>query len=217
MNRPAQPANNRREEILQAAKRLFAERGFRETNLNELAEILGFKRQAIYYYFPSKDELLFELMGRAGRAVDEAQAALDRTLPAVEQLREVARIHVRELLHDADVFRIQFEEASRLEGERGEAIRQAQASYVHRVADIIRRAQADGDLVEMPPVAMALSILGMCNGVVTWFDPNGELSIDDVAEDIARLAVDGARRRDEKPTTARRTAVSKKPASTLRT
>jgi hypothetical protein len=41
----------RREQILQTAQKLFADKGFRETNLNYVATQLGFRRQAVYHYF----------------------------------------------------------------------------------------------------------------------------------------------------------------------
>jgi AcrR family transcriptional regulator len=57
---------DRREQILRAAQKLFADKGFRETNLNDVAVQLGFRRQAVYHYFPSKEDILYELIDRAG-------------------------------------------------------------------------------------------------------------------------------------------------------
>jgi AcrR family transcriptional regulator len=44
----------RREQILQAAQKLFVDQGFRETNLNDVATQLGLRRQAVYHYFPRR-------------------------------------------------------------------------------------------------------------------------------------------------------------------
>src|SRR5882762_8225935 len=96
---------DRREQILQAAQKLFAEQGFRETNLNDVAVQLGFRRQAVYHYFTSKDEILYELIGRAGRAVLESSEHLfDSDLAPDVALAEVVRNHVRQVLSDVDVF-----------------------------------------------------------------------------------------------------------------
>src|SRR5690349_14222822 len=59
----------RRRDILRAATKLFAEQGYRETNLNQIAVELGFRRQAVYHYFPAKDEILYELIAQAGDAM----------------------------------------------------------------------------------------------------------------------------------------------------
>src|SRR5713101_2106756 len=85
---------DRREQILQAARKLFADQGFRETNLNDVATQLGFRRQAVYHYFRSKDEILYELIDRAGQAmVAGAQPVLDAGLPPADTLAEVVRNH----------------------------------------------------------------------------------------------------------------------------
>jgi AcrR family transcriptional regulator len=62
-------SGGRREQILQAAQKLFAENGFRETNLNDVAIQLGFRRQAVYHYFRSKEDILYELIDRAGQSI----------------------------------------------------------------------------------------------------------------------------------------------------
>src|SRR5260370_3540661 len=105
----ASDGGDRREQILQAAQKLFADQGFRETNLGDVATQLGFRRQAVYHYFRSKEEMLYELIDRAGQAVVvSAQSILEAGLPPAEMLPEVLRHHVRPLLANAHIFPRQF-------------------------------------------------------------------------------------------------------------
>src|SRR5260370_25852321 len=91
----APEVNDRREQILQTAQKLFAEQGFRETNLNDVAEQLCFRRQAVYHYFTSKDEILYELMGRAGQALIRAtERMFDKDLAPDVALSGLVRSHV---------------------------------------------------------------------------------------------------------------------------
>lgn len=57
----------RRNQILEVATTLFAQQGYRETNLAQIADELGFRRQAVYHYFRAKDDILYELIAEAGR------------------------------------------------------------------------------------------------------------------------------------------------------
>lgn len=196
MSTSAQSPGNRREAILQTAKRLFAERGYRETNLNDVAVRLGIRRQALYHYFGSKDDILFELVERAGQAVDiAARKSLESDLSPVDKLDEIVRSHVRQVLGDADVFRIQFEEVSKMQGERGDELRRSQRVYVRRVAEVIESGQREGSLVSIPPTTQALSIIGMCNWTIYWYDPSHGPGVEEVAAYISRLAIGGARQR----------------------
>jgi AcrR family transcriptional regulator len=183
----------RREQILQAAQRLFADQGFRETNLNDVATQLGFRRQAVYHYFRSKEEILYELIHRAGEAVTaSAQPTLDADVPPAEMLAEVVRNHVRQLLRNVDIFRIQFSELSKLSSDRADTLRRDISAYVHRIANVIEAGQKDGTFVDVPPMTQALLILGMCNGTTEWYSgTRSHLSIDEIADYAARITLSG--------------------------
>jgi len=183
----------RREQILLAAQKLFAERGFRETNLNDVATQLGFRRQAVYHYFRSKDEILYELIDRAGQAIaTSAQPMLDADIAPAEKLAEVVRNHVRQLLNNVDIFRIQFSELFKLNTDRADELRRDMSNYVHSIANVIKEGQEDGTFVDVPPTTQVLLILGMCNGTTEWYaGTRPRLSIEDIAEYAARLALSG--------------------------
>ena len=161
---------DRREQILQAAQKLFADKGFRGTNLNDVANQLGFRQQAVYHYFRSKEEILYELIDRAGQAIaTSAQPTLDADIPPAEKLAEVVRNHVRQLLTNIDIFRIQFSELFKLHGDRADGLRRDMSDYVHGIATVIEAGQKDGTFVDVPPMTQALLILGMCNGTTEWY------------------------------------------------
>ena len=184
---------DRREHILQTAQKLFADKGFRETNLNDVAVQLGFRRQAVYHYFPSKEDILYELIDRAGQAIaTSAQPTLDADMPPAEKLAEVVRNHVRQLLTNIDVFRIQFSELFKLSGERADGLRRDMADYVQSIAKVIKVGQKDGSFIDIPPTTQALLILGMCNGTADWYTRVGSPArIDEIADFAARIAIAG--------------------------
>jgi AcrR family transcriptional regulator len=186
-------AAGRREQILQAAQKLFAEKGFRETNLGDVATQLGFRRQAVYHYFPSKDDILYELIDRAGRSVaTSAQPIMDAQTPPAEKLAEVVRNHVRQLLTNVDIFRIQFSELFKLTSDRADMLRRDISAYTHAIAEVIAAGQKDGTFVDVPPMTQTLLILGMCNGTTEWYSARSRPSIDEIADDAARMALTGA-------------------------
>jgi AcrR family transcriptional regulator len=190
---PGAEVIDRREQILQAAQKLFAEQGFRETNLNDVAVQLGFRRQAVYHYFTSKDEILYELIARAGRAVlESSQEMFDTDLAPDVALAEVVRNHVRQVLSDVDVFRIEFAELSKLTDPRAVQLRAEQARYVRSIAGIITAGQKAGLFRKVPAIPHAMLVIGMCNWTTAWYsDTRSHLTIDEVADYAAQLAIYG--------------------------
>jgi AcrR family transcriptional regulator len=187
-------APGRREQILQAAQKLFADRGFRETNLGDVATQLGFRRQAVYHYFPSKDDILHELIDRAGQSIAaSAQPIMEAKTPAAEKLAEIVRNHVRQLLTNVDFFRIQFSELFKLTSDRADMLRRDMSAYIHAIADLIKAGQQDGTFVDVPPMTQALLIVGMCNGTTEWYSARSRMSVDEIADYCARMALEGAR------------------------
>jgi AcrR family transcriptional regulator len=189
----APEVNDRREQILQTAQKLFAEQGFRESTLNDVAEQLGLTRQAVYHYFTSKDDLLYELMDRAGQAIIRAtEQMFDKELAPDIALTGVVRSHVRQILSDIDIFRIQFAELDKLSGERADKMRAEQASYLRSIAKIITAGQKAGLFRKAHAMTQALLIIGMCNWTSEWFKARrSRPSIDEVADYAAQLAISG--------------------------
>ncbi|GAS99186.1 putative uncharacterized protein [Mycolicibacterium canariasense] len=183
----------RRQDILRAATKLFAEQGYRETNLNQIAVELGFRRQAVYHYFPAKDEILYELIAQAGEAmISTSQPIFDADLAPDVALTEIVRNHVRVVLAQPDTFRVQFAELNKLGGDRAETLRKGMLGYVQRVADVIEAGQRARIFVTVHPMTQALLLVGMCNGTTQWYDGvHSRSSIDEIADQAARIALSG--------------------------
>jgi TetR/AcrR family transcriptional regulator, cholesterol catabolism regulator len=190
---PSGESPDRREQILRTAQKLFAINGFRETNLNDVAVQLGFRRQAVYHYFASKDEILYELIDRAGQAIaTSAKPTLEADIPPEQALAELVRNHVRQLLTNIDIFRIQFSELFKLTSDRADMLRRDMIAYTRRIADVIAAGQATGRFIDIPPMTQALLILGMCNETIEWYGhARTSRNIEQIAEYAARMALSG--------------------------
>jgi AcrR family transcriptional regulator len=183
---------SRREQILEVSEEIFAERGFDATNLDLVAARLGVKRQAIYYYFKSKDDILVELVVRGGSALlDAVRPTLDSDLEPREKLARVLVNHVKHVLGNPVTFRVQFAEVRRMAPESIAKVRHEQESYVKDVAAVIESGQDVGQFVQGPPIPMALMLLGMCNATLDWYQPGRHMAIPDVAALAVTTAMDG--------------------------
>ncbi len=114
-------------------------------HLNDVATQLGFRRQAVYHYFRSKDQIPYELIDRAGQAIaTSAQSTLDADMPPTNKIAEVVRNHVRQLLRNIDIVRIQFSELFKLHEKRADGLRRDMSAYVRSIANVIKEGQKDG-------------------------------------------------------------------------
>jgi AcrR family transcriptional regulator len=183
---------SRREQILKVSEEFFAQRGFDDTNLDLVAARLGLKRQAIYYYFKSKDDILVELVERGGGALHDAvMPTLASDLEPREKLARVLVNHVEHVLGNAVTFRVQFAEVRRMAPESIAKVRHDEQTYVRHVAAVIESGQQEGQFVAGPPVPMALLLLGMCNATLEWYQPGRRMAISDIAALAVSTVMDG--------------------------
>jgi TetR/AcrR family transcriptional regulator, cholesterol catabolism regulator len=188
-------AANRRAQILNEAQRLFNKQGYRETNLEDVAAVLGIKRQAIYYYFKSKEDVLWELVERASDQLTvSARGIFDSDLAPVEKLTAVLENHVHQLLGDVEIFRLDILQRDKLSPDRHDSLRQVQRDYQQRVTEIISDGQRAGLFVDGRARLQAQLLLGMCNWALDWFDEDSagtSLTVDEVASGAVRMALSG--------------------------
>jgi len=141
------PARPREADLLTAATRLFRERGFHATSMQDLAEALGMNRGSLYHYIVSKDDLLWAVLTR-GFDLLEARVlpVLESDAPPLERLSAGIREHLRVAADHADELSlIQIELRSLSRERRAEMIRRRDA-YERLWRRTIEEGIADGSL-----------------------------------------------------------------------
>src|SRR5689334_24653042 len=81
----------RRQQILDAAVELFAEKGYRSTGIAQLADTVGMTHPGLLYYFGSKERLLLEVVAERNRVEAELRADLDPGAMTLDMLTDIAR------------------------------------------------------------------------------------------------------------------------------
>ena len=189
----------REAEIYRAAARIFGEKGFHATRIQDVAEALGMQKGSLYYYISSKEDLLRGLVeAPLARLVDETEAVLATRHPPPHKLALVVERHLRLFQEHKDVFGIVLRENidfldAASEGDVRPLLRCYDALWDRLLEDGIAAGAFAPDL-DVPIVRKAL--IGLCNGAVTWFRPDGAYSLPEIARLFADLALNGVLRRD---------------------
>jgi AcrR family transcriptional regulator len=194
---PSAPLTSRgestRERILQSAAEVLAERGYAGTTLNEIAERANTKAGSLYYYFESREVLIREIMTRGiTETIDHVQAAVDGLAPdATTQDRLAAAItaHVRYLLTESNIARASIRALGQAPAEvQGTAIL-LHREYGRTLGRLIDDAAQDGFIDDSVDTrVLRLLIVGAANWSTAWYNPDGEASVDEIAQLAARLA-----------------------------
>src|ERR1700740_2023785 len=167
-----------RQEILRTAARLFQQRGYDATSMNDVAAALKLSKGGLYHHFQGKDEILFEIMNHAMEITEERVLAPVRSIPDPEdRLRSLIRRHMEVVLSPRDrEITVMLHENHPLPPVLRKRINSRKKEYVHFVesliADVQRARQARSGV---SPRAAAFALLGMINWIYQWYKPEGAL------------------------------------------
>ncbi len=136
----------KRDAILDAATRVFAERGFFAAQVADIADRAGVAAGTVYLYFRNKDDLLISMFDRAMRgAIEEGRALLTTVADPVARLRHFAELHLSRLGRDrqlAVVFQVELRHSTKFMAEFSTT---RLREYLGLIRDTIALGQARGD------------------------------------------------------------------------
>ncbi|MEP9353794.1 TetR/AcrR family transcriptional regulator [Xanthobacter sp. KR7-65] len=182
-----------RAEILRQAAQLFAQKGYVESSLAQLARAMNYSKGAIYNYFSSKQEIydaiiIFTLKG----LYETAAAAVRDEDPPAERLRHFMVAHARFLADNYDCFVTMLVGFSGMDNSALKAdalaLRDAHEGLLRR---IIADGVADGSFRDAGAAMTGRAVLSLLSWMVRWFRPDGSKTAEQVAEEYHDLLVRG--------------------------
>ncbi len=187
--RPRRPTG-RRDAIVAAAARIFADRGYAAVGMRDVAEAVGVRGASLYHHFASKEEILYAIC----LTVTEEPNALNLPLldapgtPA-QRLAALVRAHLHHLHRRRTEHVVGLHEMAALIPEHRAVVDQHRRYYQRRVRDVIAAGVVAGELSVPDPHLATFAVCDMLNGLSNWFHADGELSLDEVADGYVDLIV----------------------------
>jgi AcrR family transcriptional regulator len=179
-------------QIIEAAARVFAERGFHGATTQDIADVLGIKQASLYYYFSSKEAALELVCLRGVEGFFEAAKAIAaRPKSAQERLALLINSHLSPLVDRADFVKVFLNERQYLPTESRRRIGRWSRGLERIFEEVINEGIAKGEFrAALDPRMATLAILGMCNAVSSW-QRNENVDVAQISAEFARLVIDG--------------------------
>lgn len=188
--------------VLRTAARMFNEKGFHATSLDEVAEALDISKPTVYYYVKSKDEILFEcvrlgleMVVQAADEVEQAGGSASKKLMAV--MRKYAEI----VTMDFGMCLIRVGEDPLPPQSRAQ-LRGLKAKIDRQFRTLVQEGVAEGAFAACDPKITAFGIAGTLSWIARWYDPQGPMSADEIAERCIALLMNGLVNREQGDTPA---------------
>jgi AcrR family transcriptional regulator len=203
-----------RQEILRTAARLFQQRGYDATSMNDVAASLKLSKGGLYHHFQSKDEILFEIMDHAMDLTQERVIDAVASIADPEQrLRALIQRHIEVVLSPRDrEITVMLHENHPLPPALRKRINARKKDYIHFVENLIAEVQREVQKEvqnkiqnaaqneaqksrrvsdRVTPRAAAFALLGMINWIYQWYKPEGELQAQNLVPQFTDLFFGG--------------------------
>ena len=185
---------DKRSKILDAATRVFAERGFFNAQVADIARRAGIASGTVYLYFRSKDDVLRSLFDRTMQdAIREGRAALDGVTDPADRLRRIARLHLDRLGRDRDlavVFQVELRQSTKFMARLSTT---QLRDYLGLIRDTIADGQAQGTFrVRVPATLGAKIFFGALDEMATnWILSDRRYALVDDADAVVDVFLHG--------------------------
>jgi len=167
-----------REDVVKAASRLFAARGYYGTSMRDLAREVGVLGSSLYSHIQSKEDLLVEIV-ESGAALFQSSAAEARSRggSGAEQLAALVSGHIDVVLDHLDEARTFLYEADALDESHRAKVIAARDEYEAMFRSAIVRGLNDGSLrSDVDPKLGSIMLLSILNAIDRWYRPSGHLN-----------------------------------------
>lgn len=186
------------ESILRSAAIVFAERGYHRASIRDISRSTGVSLAGLYYYFQSKEELLFLIQDHAlGQLIGGAESRLDGLSDPKERLRALIDNHLRYFVQNMPEMKVLSHEADSLDGEYRTRVEGRKRRLTALAREILHEIDPHSPLDER---VAAFALFGMMNWIYVWYRPEGDIDVDRLVHDMTEIFMRGyARRRMSMP------------------
>lgn len=203
----------KRNAVLAAAAQLFNERGFHATSLDDIAARLNVTKPTLYYYVKNKDEILLQCVSKGLEmmldGIDASRAAGGK---AIDQLMTCMQVYARIVTQDFGMCLIRVGD-EQLPPDSRKELRRLKSAIDQEFRRLVAEGVEEGSLQPCDPKMTAFVIAGALSWIGRWYQPGGEYTPEQVAQQCIATLCDGVLRRAEgAPTLVPQSSTPRKPA-----
>lgn len=183
---------NTKERILKKATDLFYQYGYSNTPIRKISEKAGVENPIIYYYFKSKDHLLFSIIESiADDLIGGLEEIINRVSDPVERLREMIFFHITIMERKKKPVKVFVEDNDKLPTKMRLLIKEKEKQIYHLYHSQFELLVEQGKAKDIEIPLITFSLIGMINWIYRWFKDKGSLDVRGVADRTISILFSG--------------------------
>jgi TetR/AcrR family transcriptional regulator, cholesterol catabolism regulator len=181
-----------RDGIIQAAARIFSEKGYHATSMQDIADAVNLQKASLYHHFSSKQEILAEILDQAlGLINTRLELVHSQSLLPDEKLRQAMLSYFQTIAENQNLSAVLLLELRALDPELKTRQAPQREKFEQFWKDLIIEGKQQGVFTDVDPALTGRAILGVMNWTITWYRSDGPRSASEIADLFADLLLNG--------------------------
>lgn len=181
-----------RDDLLEASALIFSQKGFHGTSMQNIASAVHLQKASLYHHVSSKQEILLGVLDKAlDLLIERMQAVIDLNLPPDQKLRQAICTYLGSMIERRDLASVLLLEHRSLEDQYRLQHTPRRDRFERMWRDLVLAGQEVGAFTTQDPDMAARALLGVMNWTITWYNPDGALSVEQISYLYADLFLHG--------------------------
>jgi AcrR family transcriptional regulator len=178
--------------VLKTSAGVFAEKGYHSTSMRDISRATKMSLSGLYYYFNSKEELLFLIQDYCfSTVIDDCRRLLEGVDDPVRRLKLLIENHLNYFVNNMNEMKVLSHEANSISREMFRKVNKKKRQYVDMVIDLLGEIARENPGNGVDIRVATFSLFGMMNWIYNWYDPRKDVDVAGLSQNITRLFMSG--------------------------
>jgi len=192
---PAEPQSRYDQKLVHVLKTsagVFADKGYHSTSMRDISRATKMSLSGLYYYFKSKEELLFLIQDYCfSTVIDDCRRLLEGVDDPVRRLKLLIENHLNYFVHNMNEMKVLSHEANSISREMLRKVNTKKRQYVDLVMNLLGEIARENRVDGVDVRVATFSLFGMMNWIYNWYDPRKDVDVAGLSNNITRLFLSG--------------------------
>ena len=178
--------------VLKTSAAVFADKGYHSTSMRDISRATKMSLSGLYYYFKSKEELLFLIQDYCfSTVIGDCRRLLEGVDDPVGRLKLLIENHLNYFVNNMNEMKVLSHEGNSITGDLFRKVNSKKRQYVDLVIDLLGEIASERRVERVDVRVAAFSLFGMMNWSYNWYSPRTDLDVAELSDQMTRLFLTG--------------------------